>query len=79
MPRLYNQVYQPYTYEDFIKPMQDSTAAHQAQEQAFEQLMMDADKMRAFLKEDWQSYKDYEKYVNGLRQAAGDLATNGLT
>ena len=41
--------------------------------------MTDADKMRAFLNEDWQSYKDYKEYVDRLNYAAEDLSRNGLT
>ena len=79
MPRIFSPVYQPYTYDDFVKPLQASTEAHQAQELAFDSLMTDADKMSAFLNEDWQSYKDYAEYINNLNAAAEDLAKNGIT
>lgn len=79
MPRIFSATYQPYTYEELAAPVREATAAHQAVEQNFDTLMTDADKMRAFLNEDWQSYKDYKEYVDQLNAAAYDLARNGLT
>lgn len=79
MPRIFSATYTPYTYEELAAPVRDATVAHQAVEQNFDTLMTDADKMRAFLNEDWQSYKDYKEYVDQLNAAAYDLARNGLT
>lgn len=79
MARIFSATYQPYTYDELAAPLREATAAHQAQEQTFDALMTDADKMKAFLNEDWQSYKDYKEYVDNLNLAAEDLARNGLT
>ena len=79
MPRIINATFTPFTYDELAAPLREATAAHQAQEQKYDELMSDADKMRAFLNEDWQSYKDYEDYVNRLNAAAEELARNGLS
>ena len=47
MPRIYSAVYQPYTYEELIAPLQASTQEHKEVEKEYTDSMMMVDALRS--------------------------------
>jgi hypothetical protein len=47
MPRIYSALYQPYTYDELLKPVQAATEAHKEVEKEYTDSMMIVDALRS--------------------------------
>lgn len=73
--------FKPFSYDDMLKPLLQSTQAHQAVEENFSNLSTEAAKMEALMnsQSDSKSYGMYSKYTEDLKTQADKLAKEGLT
>lgn len=82
MPRtlVINGRFNPYSYEDYIKPLQQSTEQHQQVEAAYGELGAAADLWAdiAMNEKDSEAAAMYSKYSDDLRKQADNLAMYGL-
>lgn len=80
MPRIYSAVYQPYTYEELIAPLQASTQEHKAVEKEYTDSMMMVDALRSRAEQEPNSpwAINLVNYANQLEGYANDLMQNGL-
>ena len=76
-----NSRYNPFSYDELVKPLVDYTNEYNRQEEAYNKLLEDASAVESFINEDNanQSWGMYSKFMNDLRANADDLATNGLS
>ena len=75
-----NSKFRPFTYDELMKPVHDSTAAHQEIETAYGALDTQAAKWEHLANQqtDEKAYTMYKNYADDLRAQADNLAKNGL-
>lgn len=75
-----NSRFRPFSYQEMLAPTLQSTQAHQALEDAYSQLGMQAGTVEAMLNRelDRDAYNQYQGYMQGLKESADVLATQGL-
>lgn len=75
-----NSKFKPFTYDELMKPVHDSTAAHQEVEAAYGALDTQASKWEHMANQatDEKAYTMYKTYADDLRAQANNLARNGL-
>ena len=76
-----NSKFNPFSYEELVKPLRDATTMHQATEEQFSDLSMEASKMEALMnsQSDTKSFQIYKKYTDDLKNEAERLQKEGLT
>lgn len=72
--------FNPFTYDEMVKPVQAATEAHQALEAEYGNLATEANKWKGMADEqkDPYTYKMLMSYSNDLEEKAGQLAREGL-
>ena len=75
-----NSKFRPFTYDELMKPVHDSTEAHQEVEAAYGALDTQASKWEHIANQatDEKAYTMYKTYADDLRAQADNLAKNGL-
>ena len=75
-----NSKFRPFTYDELMKPVHDSTEAHQEVEAAYGALDTQASKWEHMANQatDEKAYTMYKTYADDLRAQADNLAKNGL-
>lgn len=75
-----NSKFKPFTYDELMKPVHDSTEAHQEVEAAYGALDTQASKWEHMANQatDEKAYTMYKTYADDLRAQADNLAKNGL-
>ena len=75
-----NSKFRPFTYDELMKPVHDSTVAHQEVEAAYGALDTQASKWEHMANQatDEKAYTMYKTYADDLRAQADNLARNGL-
>lgn len=73
--------YKPFSYEEMLAPVLLATQAHQAQEEAYTDLLSNASSWEQTLSTDPNdpARKLYDSYMNDLKKASDSLLTNGLS
>lgn len=73
--------FQPFTYDELLKPIRDLETAHQALEDQYAQYNSSAGTVGSYLDEARDSvvYPIYNTYETDLEKAADDLSKNGLS
>lgn len=76
-----NSTYNPMSFEQYAAPFEKYAQVYGQMADAFDTLEMEANKWEKLAQESGSenSYKQYTTYAKELRQAAQDLAENGLT
>lgn len=76
-----NSRYNPFTYEELVKPLADYNTAYEKQEAALEKLATDAGAVEAFINEENapKSWGVYTQFRDQLKNQADELATKGLS
>lgn len=76
-----NSRYNPFTYEELVKPLVDYNTAYEKQEAALEKLATDAGAVEAFINEENapKSWGVYTQFRDQLKNQADELATKGLS
>ena len=74
-------VFEPFTYDEIYKPLQESTAVHNQIADAYAELDAKASvwENMANRATDRKTYEQYMKYANDLRKNVNELAARGLT
>lgn len=75
-----NSRFRPFSYQEMLAPTLQSTQAHQALEDAYSTLGMKAGTVESMLNKelDRDAYNQYQGYMQGLKESADTLATQGL-
>ena len=75
-----NSRFNPFTYDELIKPFNVYQEAYNEQTAALSKLEMDANTLESALNQttDPIAYQTYSNYLNKLRGVADEIATNGL-
>lgn len=73
--------YNPFTYEDYIKPLEGYWEDYEKQEAALDQLGTDVATLRPIIENmgEGEEKTKYTNWLNSLEQQAGNLQSNGLT
>ena len=76
-----NSRYNPFTYDELVKPLADYNTAYEKQEAALEKLATDAGAVEAFINEENapKSWGVYTQFRDQLKNQADELATKGLS
>jgi hypothetical protein len=75
-----NSKFKPFSYQEMLAPVNDSTVAHQALENAYNELDVQAGVWDNLLNKelDKNSYERYKNYADALNEQASILASEGL-
>lgn len=75
-----NSRFRPFSYQEMLAPTMQATQAHQALEDAYGTLGMQAGTVEAMLNRelDEKAYNQYQGYMQGLQESADLLAREGL-
>lgn len=75
-----NSRFKPFSLQELWMPAMEATKAHQALEEAYTNLGMQAGTVEAMLNKelDRDAYNQYQGYMQGLKESADMLATQGL-
>ena len=75
-----NSKFKPYSFDEMLKPYALYGQAYKEQEDALSQLESNAAALESALSEtnDPVAYNTYKNYLNNVRSAADDIATNGI-
>lgn len=74
-----NSVYNPFTFDELVKPYQIYGQAYKEQEEKYNQLAEDSAKWGDQLKPDSEAYKMWNEFQGNVSDAATQLITRGLT
>lgn len=74
-----NSVYNPFTFDELVKPYQIYGQAYKEQEEKYNQLAEDSAKWGDQLKPDSEAYKMWNEFQGNVSDAATQLITKGLT
>jgi len=74
-----DSVYNPFTFDELIKPYQMYGQAYKEQEDRYNQLAEDSAKWGDQLKPDSEAYKMWNEFQTNVSDAANQLITQGLT
>lgn len=74
-----DSTFKPFSFERYIQPWQIYGQAYKEQEDAYADLMSNAEEWGNKLSSDSEAYKQYKAYSDTLEAQAGELARNGLT
>lgn len=80
MPVVVNSRFNPFTYDELVKPVQNMAQAHTAMEEQYNVLADNADQIAASLDphRDPDASKRYAEYMQGLNDAASALMKGGV-
>lgn len=75
-----NSRFRPFSYQEMLAPVQQSTEAHQALENAYEELNTNASIWEGLANKESDpiTYQRYKNYADALKTQADELAANGL-
>ena len=75
-----NSKFRPFSYQEMLAPVQQSTEAHQALENAYEELNTNASIWEGLANKESDpiTYQRYKNFADALKTQADELATNGL-
>jgi hypothetical protein len=75
-----NSRFRPFSYQEMLAPTLQSTQAHQALEDAYSTLGLQAGTVESMLNKELDSdaYNQYQGFMQGLKESADILATQGL-
>lgn len=77
---IYGATYNPFTYDEMIKPLQMATEAQNKVEDAYTDLMIKAATVEAMAngEQDKEVYQRYKTYADNLKAQADEIATRGI-
>lgn len=75
-----NSKFRPFSYQEMLAPVQQSTEAHQALENAYEELNTNASIWEGLANKESDpiTYQRYKNFADALKTQADELAANGL-
>ena len=74
--------FRPFSYDELMKPVQDSARVHSAAADVYDQLSMETEALGRYISEnenDADAKALYDNYINKLGQLQNDLWSNGFT
>lgn len=75
-----NTTFTPFSYEELVKPIAEYTQAYNDAADKYNAAQVAANKVMSNINKDKdpESYQKYQDFLNGVKQQANDIASNGL-